>query len=504
MKINLIKNAKRNVLFGIVNRIVAVLCPFVTRTVIQYVLGEEYLGLSSLFQSILNVLSLAELGFSSAIVFSMYKPIAEDNIDEVNALLNYYRKAYAIIGTVIFVFGMAVVPFLPFLITGKYPEGINITFLYIIYLLNTVISYWLFAYKSSLIVVYQREDINSITNTVITLVLAIVQGYILIFYRNYYWFVIVMPLFTIANNLRIAYITKKMFPQYRCTGTISRNLIQELRKQICGAFLARFCQVARNSFDSICISAFLGLSLTAIYNNYFYIILSVGGFAEIFMKSLTGGIGNHIVTKKSSENYRELKQFDFIYMWLSGWMTICILCISQPFMEIWMGERMMLPNEALFLLCLYFYLLRLGDMKALYSNVTGLWWQHRWRSICEAVSNVILNVVLAKVWGLYGIIIATIVTMIFIQIIWGGQIVFKYYFGLDYFIDYLRYQSTYFVITLIIAAICWFTCKYIPYDGLLAILVRLLFCIIVPNIAYYHMYKRTFYIKEIKRIVQSK
>ena len=125
-KIERTKNATRNIIWGIIEKIVTILMPFICRTVFIKVLGAEYLGLNSLFSSILQVLSISELGIGTAIVFSMYKPIAEDDKDSLCALLNVYKKVYQIIGTVILVVGLAILPVLPKLISGSYPHEVNI------------------------------------------------------------------------------------------------------------------------------------------------------------------------------------------------------------------------------------------------------------------------------------------------------------------------------------------------------------------------------------------
>lgn len=492
MKINVVENAKRNVAFGFLNKFITIICPFISRTFLQYTLGEQYLGLNSLFSSILSVLSLSELGFSTAIIYSMYKPVAEGNTKVINALLNFYKKVYCIIGVVILAVGISLIPFLPRLINGGYPEEINLTVLYLVYLGNTVISYFMFAYMSSLTVAYQRDDIVSSTNTIMTLLHTILQITVLYFSHDYFLFLILMPVFTVANNLRIAHIVKKMFPEYRCEGKVPQGLLAGMKKQIAGTFISKVCHIARNSLDSICISAFLGLAITAKYNNYYYLIAAVSSFMAIFVNALTGGIGNHTVIKSKDENYIELKNLDFTYMWISGICTVCILCLSQPFMRLWMGNKMMLPDGIVILLSMYFYLLRIGDIRSIYSNVSGLWWQHRWRSIVEAVANIFLNIILAKFFGVTGIVFATIITMLLIQTAWGSQIVFKYYFGSKYIINYLSYHLKYAVITAVLGCICWFICCIFPLESsVLEIVKRGVICVLVTNIAYYFIYKHT-------------
>ena len=145
-----VKNASRNIVWGVLNKIVVLLLPFITRTVMIYTLGMEYVGLSSLFTSILQVLSFAELGIGSALVFSMYEPMAENDDKKICALLNLYKKTYRIIGVIILVAGLAILPFLNYFVNGSVPNNINLQILFVIYLLNNLVGYFLFAYKQAL------------------------------------------------------------------------------------------------------------------------------------------------------------------------------------------------------------------------------------------------------------------------------------------------------------------------------------------------------------------
>lgn len=166
MRIERTKNATRNIVVGMILKIYQLLVPFVIRTVMIHVLGMEYLGLNSLFTSILQVLNLAELGVGSAMVFSMYKPIAEDDSATINDLMKLYQFYYRIIGMIILVIGIAITPFIPKLIKSDIPSGLNIYILYYLNLGATVISYWLFAYKNCLLTAHQRSDVISKVNSI--------------------------------------------------------------------------------------------------------------------------------------------------------------------------------------------------------------------------------------------------------------------------------------------------------------------------------------------------
>lgn len=492
MRLEVSKNAKRNIIVGVLSKVILLLLPFLLRWIINTILGSIYLGLNSLFSSILQVLSLTELGLSSALVYNMYKPVAENDYSRINALLNLYKKAYRCVGICIIFFGIMFIPFLPIIIKGVYPKNINILLIYIIQLLNTAISYFLFAYKQSLLVAYQREDVNSIINLVTQLALQICQILLLLKTKNYYWYVLCMPVFTIISNLWIAYITKKMFPNLKSYGTIDKSTLKSIKKLVVGTFIQKACGITRNSLDSICISAFMGLSLTAIYNNYYLIFNGIVVILGIIQSSLVGGIGNHVALKNKEYNYDELKKLDYLYMVLTGICTVCLLCLYQPFMEIWMGVDMELSNYIVFTMVLYFYVLKLGDMRFIYSSVNGLWWEHRYRTIMETIANIVLNIILGKLFGIFGIVIATIISLLIFNFIWGAKIVFKLYFGIDKIKDYFLYHLYYAVVTFIISIIVYFITFQIHGDNnYITFFIKLIVCLCISTSLYFTIYHKT-------------
>lgn len=490
MKLEIVKNAKRNIIFGIINKIILMLSPFITRTIVLYTLSTEYLGLDSLFASILQVLSLSELGFSSAVVCNMYKPVADGDTKTVNALLKFYQKAYRTIGFFLLGFGLLLIPFLPNFIKGSYPDEINLTTLYLLFLANTAVSYFMYAYRSSLIVVFQRDDLNSKINSLITILLFIARVIVLLATKNYYLYTLLMPFFTIINNLWIAYITQKEFPGYKPEGHLNSDLKQKIKKIVAGTFIQKACAITRNSLDSIFISAFLGLTLTGIYNNYYCILAAITSLMGIFVTSIAGGVGNHVVTKSSDENFEELQRMDFLYLWFGGWCTICLLCLYQPFMTIWMGPENLLDNSTVILLCIYFYLLKLGDIRSLYNAANGLWWEHKWRSISETVMNVLLNCLLGCYFGINGIIWATIISLFICNDIWATQIVFYKYFNKQKLLEHFKSQTVYSIITIFVASLTYYITTIAHLKNAYSdIIVKLILCMVLPNLIFYFSYK---------------
>ncbi len=505
MKLNVIKNAKKNIIFGTINKMIMMVCPFFTRTVIRYILGVEYLGLDSLFASIISVLSLTELGFSSAVVYHLYKPVAEGDTKKVNAFLGFYKKAYRIIGFIILIIGLLLIPFLPRLIKGSYPSELTLWKLYIFYLINTCVSYFMYAYMTSIITVYQRDDINSTRNSIITIFLTVFRIGFLLLTKNYYFYIIALPVFTIINNLWVAKVVKKQFPQYKCEGNLEKSELSSIKKLVMGTFLQRACSVTRNSLDSICISSIIGLTMTGIYNNYFYIITSITAIMTIIINSFTGGIGNHVALKTKEENFKEMQSMDFIYLWLGGWCTVCLLCLYQPFMQIWMGDNMLLSKLSVVLLCIYFYLLKLGDVRSLYTAANGLWWEQRWRSIAETLLNLVLNISLGLLWGVNGIIVATIISLFLCNYLWATRILFKKYYSNEHLKAHYRTQSTYTFVTFIICCITYFIVHNISLDNkVIDFSIKSIICLVLPNTTYYLIYRKNDMFKKAFRVLIKK
>jgi len=495
------KNALRNIITAIINKGFLLFFPFVIRTVIIQKLGSEYLGLSSLFTSILQVLNLTELGFTSAIVYNLYKPIAEKDKDKICALLNFYKKAYTIIGSIILALGLFLLPFLKYFITGDVPSDVNIYVLYLIYLGNTVISYYLFIYKTVLLTAHQRNDILNNINTILTIIQYIVQIALLFIFENYYVYVIVLPIITIINNIVSVIITNRKYPEYVRKGNIDSETMASIKKKVSGLVIIKICLTTRSSFANIFISMFLGLTVVAIYNNYYMVLTGITTLLGAITLSMLSGVGNSIVVDTKAKNYKDMIKFDFMYMWIAGWCAICLLCLFQPFMELWLGNEYLLPFGAVVLLVVYFYALKMGDIKSIYSEAAGLWWETRYRAIAETILNLVLCIMLGKLYGIYGILSGTLISLVIINFGLGSQIVFKHYFKNNKLKVYFGYHIIYFVVTSLIAIITLFLCQLVEQGGILGLVIKAGVCIVVPNIMYFIVYHKTNNFKDAKIFV---
>lgn len=495
------KNTMRGVFFGTINKLVLIIMPFIIRSLLIYRIGVDYAGLSSLFTSILRVLNVAELGFASAATFSLYKPIAEDNTKKVCALLSFYRKIYYTIGTIILLIGLALMPFGDRLIEGSHPEKISLQVLFMIYLLDSAASYFLFSYKNLILNAYQRVDIISIISTALHLVMYTAQIIAIIAFRSYYAYVISVLAFTIANNLAIARYVSQRFPQYTCKGTLSKAEKKDIIKNSYGMLLFKICQVTRNSLDTVFISSFMGLTATTIYNNYYQIFAGILSIQTIIRESMKGGIGNKIALNTPEKNHQDMLVFMYLYAWLSGICTACMLCLYQPFVRIWVGPELMLDEKTMIMFCVYFYVTSMGSIRFLYHQSAGLFWVKRYWTVAEALINLVGNYVLIRLWGMFGVVCSTIISLITIDFFYSSTIVYDYYFKNGKINVYFKKHGIYLLITAAGCVPAFLICKYITIGGILELIIKLALCLIISNTIFYFGYKSLPEYPEAKRIV---
>lgn len=484
MKIERTKNATRNIIYGFIVNIYQVIVPFFMRTAMIYVMGVEYLGLNSLFASILQVLNLAELGVGRAMVYSMYKPIAEDDTKTICALMSLYRKYYRIIGIVIGVIGLFILPFVPDLVSGDIPGNLNIYILYLLNLGATVLSYWLFAYKNCLLTAHQRLDIASKVALIINTITYIVQFIVLVLFHNYYFYLVVTLFSQVLSNISIALVTIKMYPNYSPKGKLDKSIVHDIGHRIADLFTSKIGGVVVNSVDTIVISMFLGLTALAIYQNYFYILNSIIGFVAIIFSGCTAGIGNSIIVETNEKNYNDLKKFTFLIVWLSGFCVCCLLCLYQPFMELWVGKELCLDFSAVIMFCIYYFVYEINQLLNTYKDAAGIWHQDRFRPLVTALVNLIMNLVMVQFIGLYGVLLSTVLSMLCVGMPWILHNLFSVLFDKKQLKSYIR-KLLYYVVCVIFSSICtYICCSFVTYKGWSELIIKAIICCIIPNLIY--------------------
>ena len=503
MRLERKKNTIRYLVWGMSGRAVTLLGPFVIRSMIIERLGAGYLGLGSLFTSILQVLNMAELGIGSAVAYCMYAPIANDDTEVICALLGAFRKIYKIIGLVILGAGLLLSPFLGLLINGDVPADINIHLLYLLYLLNASISYLMCAYRNVLFSAFQREDILSKIHSALLIAGYVVQIIILSMFRDYYLYYAVVPIISILDNTVVYFLSKEYFPRYIPQGALPQQIKGDIKEKVSGIVISKFCGLTRNAFDSIIISSFIGLRAVAIYGNYYYIMSNLSALLVIGVTAMRAGIGNSIAMDTEEKNHKDIGRFSFIYMWVAGWCSICLLCLYQPFMELWVHKENMFPFYMVILFSVYFFGLCVGDIIDAYSGAVGLWWENRKRTMCEAVCNLLLNIVLGYLFGVAGVLLATVITIFVFNFFWKAYILYDRYFVSYRFFGHIRINMFYMVVTIMAGAVSLTLCAMVDLKPIYALFFRGVVCVFVPNLIFFLAYGRLSVYKDAERFIKT-
>ena len=508
MKLERTKNAARNVVFDGTMEIVNVLFPFVIRSVMLHFLGTEYLGLNGLFKSILNFLNLAELGVGSAMVFSMYKPIAEDDTPAICALLRLYRTLYRIIGLAIAAVGLLLIPVLPHFIKGDLPADMNLYVLYLMTLGNTVLTYWLFAYKSSLLQAHQRRDLISKVTLAVRLAEYALKILILIYTRNYYLYLAVQLLCQIAVNILIAVCASKMYPRYVPVGDLPKEKTRDIFRRVRDLFTSKLSATVFDAADTLVISAFMGLTVLALYQNYFFIITALRMVLIVLLNACMAGVGNKLVMESKEANYRDLEKISLLFLWVLVVSSSMLLCMYQPFIHIWMGEDNLLAVGLVFCFVIYYYSMGANKLINMFKDAAGIWRVDRWRPLTAALVNLSLNLLTVRRLGLYGVLLSSVVSIIFIQIPWLFRNLFREVFPRQFMWKYIRLFCGLAAVALVSCGASWLICGLFTLNVWPSLILNAAVSFFVSNLCCFAVYGRNPVFREslsqLKRILLSR
>ena len=478
MKLNFVKNTKRNVIAGTANMALRLLFPFLNRTLFLRLMGPEYLGLNGLFTSILGVLMLAELGFGTAVVCSMYKPIADDDRDLVCAYLRFYRTIYRWVGTAIFIVGLCLLPFLRRLVHGELPPDVNLYVLYMLHLVNTSVSYFLFAYRGSILSAHHRNDVLTNIRTVLQIVQYVSVFMVLIFTRNYYLYVIVVIVFTVIQNLLIMYESKRLFPDISPSGDLAQERRRQVVSDVKSIFLHKVGTVISYQIDNVVLSAFLGLVAVASYGNYYYVYTAVAGLPAIVYSSMSGGFGNKVHTETREKNFQLFMLVCRMVGIINIWCAAMMLALYQPFIEIWSGHAPELVQHFLtpVLMVLYFYINQSRQVLLTFKAGASIWREDRWKPVTGGFVKLLFCLLfvytLPDKYKLDGMILSSIIGYVFVQIPWESHVVFNSFFDRTQSKAYWCHQAIFMLVALLICTATWSVATAIPMDRIPGLLVK--------------------------------
>ena len=465
---------------------------FVVRTIFIYCLNEAYLSVNGLYSNILTVLSLAELGFGSAMVYRMYAPVAVKDYQKAAALLQFYKKIYIIIGVVIFFLGLCVIPFMDYIIKDK-PDISGLTLYYILFLVNTSISYWFSSYKASVLYANQKEYIKTNVQNTMAILQSGLQIVLLLLFRKYLLYLLIQLAGNIFLNLYVAHLVDKRYPEIQTYqgASLSAEERVQIRKDTEALVLSRFGHVALNGTDNIIISAVVGVLWVGRLSNYTLICDSVTSVLCQITAAITGSLGNFFATEDKHAGYALFKKVEFLNFWLYGFSFIALVTLLDPFVQIWAGERFVLGLPISIAIAINFFVAGYMNTLWVFRSTIGLFKQGKFRPILVAILNIILSIFLGKLWGVFGVLFATFLSRAAISLWYDPLILHRYGFEVSCKPFFARYFRRVLLLTAIL--IVMLTIRYVVLSSATTVLrfaVMTMFTAIVPNAIFWLAYHR--------------
>lgn len=487
-----------NTSVAVISRITAILMGFVTRVVFTRTLNENYVGINGLFMDILNVLSLTELGVGTAVTYALYRPIAEKDTLRQQQLMRLFRIFYRTTALCVAALGLCLLPFLDTLMKNR-PDVEHLTLIYLMYVADSVLSY-LLIYKQTLIEAHQKNYVVLLYQTGFLILQDILQIAVLLLTGKFILFLAIKIGCTVLTNLMISRQADSFYPYLRekCTERLSAEERRDIFKNIRAMMMHKLGLVAVNNTDNLLISAFVGVASVGVYSNYYLLIGSVKQVLDEFFQGITASVGNLGVTGGNERVKKVYETAFFIGQWLYGFAAICLYELLNPFVELSFGKNYVFEKRVVLILCISFFVTGTRKATLTFRDSMGLFWYDRYKSIAEAVLNLVLSIIFALQSGVFGVFLGTVLSALLTSVWIEPFVLYRQGFRekvLPFFRRYVCYTAA--------VAAAWILtellCRLVQGGIFLLLVGKLGICLFVPNALWLLLYHRT---DEWKRAIQ--
>lgn len=511
-----IEKSLLNVLTGTFGQAISFVLSFIIRTVFIQTLGTLYLGLNGLYTNILSVLNLTELGLGTAIVIELYRTVAINDEEKSKQYLQFYRKAYYLIGTCILVIGLSLTPFLQYFITDSESLGlINYRLVFLLYLFNTVFSYFFYAYRDAILCANQQEYKARIISYVFKFIEMILQIITLVIFKNIYVYLIIPIILGCLSTVIKGILIGKWFPFIleKPEGKLSKEELATTKKNIFSVALYKVSGTVINSTDNIILSSYISIILTGLYSNYLTLTSAVNTILSKLFSAFTASLGNLNVDAGDDveKKYFIFKTLSFLNFWSYSFCTVCFLVLFDPFISIWIGDKyiMNFPTE-LAIVC-SFLISGLQETVGTHRAAYGLFYKGRYRPIFSVILNIFFSVLFVKLlpqeYGVVAVLLGTILSNIAVSWWFDAYLVYNYAFQKKpwefYQVFWIR-----FLFTMIFGIVLRVLANMLPFSGYLLVIVDIVLTTLIYNVlfvALFHKKEEYIYVKNnVMRLLHRK
>lgn len=498
-------NVARNSMVAVTTKIINMFLAYIVRTIFIYFLGKEYLGVNGLFTNILTLLSFAELGIGNAIIFSLYKPIAENDTEKIKSLMRLYLKCYRCIGFFIIAIGLILTPFIPYLIKNGLTIDINVYLVFLLYLVNTACTYF-FSSRQSYLIACQKQYKVDIYLQIAKIVKEALLALTLILTGNFMVYLVSQVVFELLINMIIYLKIGKDNPILREKNVVKlpKDELMKIITNVSALMIYKFCIVVLNGTDNIIISSFIGIVDVGILSNYTLIVNSIQSLTTSVTNSFTSSLGNLNAGNDTKKQELVFNSIVLISFWLFGYISLGLFLFLNDFITIWLGQSYLFPTSVVFAICLNFYVGGMQTAGHAFRVTKGYFKQSKWFPLINVFINIGLSLFLLQYFGVFGVLIATPISRIITVTLVDPYFVYKLSFKKSPFIFYTKYVLFFLILT-VIYFINIYCLNLIALSGVLGFAVKFVVYSIITNIIMFFIFYKTdsfkFVVEKIKFIL---
>lgn len=493
----------KNGLAGFLCQLLSQLIQFVIRIFMLQYIGVEIMGISSTFTSILQTLSLTELGFQTAVVYYLYQPLKEHDEIKINQIMMILKRVYEIVGIVFITIAMVCIPFLKYLLKNVDITSTIIGY-YIIMSLNIAFSYFI-TYKRALLFADQKEYISKFVDCIFNIGISILKILVIIFLKNYTFFLILQIGQTLGANVVIQLFCKKEY-KYLKKSKFNFSMFKSISRDVKNVFMGKLAGYAYGATDNLVISSLIGTIYVGYLSNYMVFISTIKQIIGSLFYSMTPIIGNMLIENNDDEiNEINFRIYSYVRYIIATAIIVPWLILADDAIKILFGEKYILSYTIVILLAVDLYIHIVYTPCCEYISGSGFFSIDKRIAIIGAVINVVTSVCFVFKMGVEGVLVGTALSQMFF---WIGRsyTVYFYVFKLGK-IAYFRYIvkniKWIFMLLLQIIILLYIRSKFIFDNYLLSTMFILILCevmnILVNLICFHFSEEQTKLINLIKK-----
>ena len=482
-------NYSRNMIFALGSQILTVLLGFWSRRVFVMTLETEYLGISGLFSSILTVLSLTELGFGTAITYALYKPIKENDYEKIKSLMALYKKVYWTVGLVVFVFGVSLMPCLPYLIK-EMPNIPEINLIYLLFIFQSASGYF-FSYKINFLSATQRSYQSDFFNILCNIAQTTLQIATLIIFKNYIVYLLLAIICPFTKNVFATLFVNKQYAFLK--GKAKKLDLVEKRnitKNVFAMFLYKASSTLSATIDTVLVSTYMGIVEVGIYSNYHLIINYSDQLFTTVLGKITPSLGNFFVSNDNDKKVRLFSTMQLIYYWIATYLAVGLIVLFNPLIGLWLGKEYLFDSSIVIALVVSITLTNFQRPCALMRDANGIFWQGKLRPLAMSIINIISSIIFVNAFGTIGVVLGTILAKTLTYVWYDPYIVYKHAIS-DSLKKYFTKYIFHWVLLAALSFVCYKIQSFVGLQGLGGLIFGFVQITIIVNCTFLCLFFKT-------------